>query len=122
MSFSTDPKTFNFKNNLNDLQKKRHKDHIATVTVDKDGKFETHSQLIITPKGNDKINKRVSVLPDGDEKVVTMSEASYLFKDLQQMNVILTNACNLSCSYCYEQHNRDFGRFTPDSLLEVICF
>ena len=122
MAFTTNPNTFNFKNNLNDLQKKRHKDHIATVTVDANGKFETHSELIITPKGNDKINKRVSVLPDAGETVVKMTEASYLFKDLQQMNVILTNACNLSCSYCYEQHNRDFGRFTPDSLLEAYNF
>ena len=81
MAFTNDPNTFTFKNNLNDLQKKRHKDHIATVTVDKDGKFQTHSDLIITPKGNDKINKRVSVLPDSDEKVVTMSDARYLFKD-----------------------------------------
>jgi len=122
MAFTTDPNQFKFKNNLNDLQKKRHKDHIATVTVDENGQFQIHSETIITPKGNDKINKRVSVLPDPDEKVVKMSDANYLFKDLQQMNVILTNACNLSCSYCYEQHNRDFGRFTPDSLLEAYNF
>jgi|MDTC01.2.fsa_nt_gb uncharacterized protein len=122
MAFTTNSKQFNFKNNLNDLQKKRHKDHIATVTVDADGKFETHSDLIITPQGRDKINKRVSVLPDSDETVVKMTEATYLFKDLQQMNLILTNACNLACTYCYEQHNRDFGRFTNESLLEAYNF
>jgi len=122
MAFTTDPNTFNFQKNLNDLQKKRHKDHIATVTVDENGKFQIHSENIITPAGKDKINKRISVLPDPNEKVVKMSEATYLFKDLQQMNVILTNACNLSCSYCYEQHNRDFGRFTPESLLEAYNF
>ena len=47
MAFTTDPNQFKFKNNLNDLQKKRHKDHIATVTVDENGNFETHSELII---------------------------------------------------------------------------
>ena len=40
MAFTTDPNQFKFKNNLNDLQKKRHKDHIATVTVDENGKFD----------------------------------------------------------------------------------
>ena len=122
MAFTTNPNAFTFKNNLNDLQKKRHKDHIATVTIDEHGRFQTTTENIITPGGKDKINKKVSVLPDADEKVVKMSEATYLFKDLQQMNVILTNACNLSCSYCYEQHNRDFGRFTSDSLLEAYKF
>ena len=122
MAFTTDPNAFNFQKNLNDLQKKRHKDHIATVTITEDGKFQTNSQHIITPAGKDKINKRISVLPDSNEKVVKMSEADYLFKDLQQMNVILTNACNLACTYCYEQHNRDFGRFTNESLLEAYNF
>ena len=98
MAFTTDPNAFNFQKNLNDLQKKRHKDHIATVTITEDGKFQTNSQHIITPAGKDKINKKISVLPDPNEKVVKMSEATYLFKDLQQMNLILTNACNLSCS------------------------
>jgi uncharacterized protein len=122
MAFTTDPNAFNFQKNLNDLQKKRHKDHIATVTITEDGKFQTTSQNIITPKGTDKTNKRISVLPDPNEKVVKMSEAKYLFQDLQQMNLILTNACNLSCSYCYEQHNRDFGRFTNETLLEAYNF
>lgn len=122
MAFTTDPNAFNFQKNLNDLQKKRHKDHIATVTITEDGKFQTNSQHIITPAGKDKINKKISVLPDPNEKVVKMSEATYLFKDLQQMNVILTNACNLACTYCYEQHNRDFGRFTNESLLESYNF
>lgn len=122
MAFTTNPNAFNFKKNANDLQKKRFKDHIPTVTVDDDGQFQIHSEHIITPSGKDKINKRVSVLPDPNERVVKMSEAKYLFKDLQQMNVILTNACNLACTYCYEQHNRDFGRFTPESLRQAYDF
>lgn len=122
MSFSTNPNTYNFQKNLNDLQKKRLNDHKASVTVDEDGQFQIHSEQIITPKGLNKINKRISVLPDANETVVKMSEAKYLFQDLQQMNVILTNACNLSCSYCYEQHNKDFGRFTNESLLEAYNF
>jgi radical SAM protein with 4Fe4S-binding SPASM domain len=122
MSFSTNPNTYNFQKNLNDLQKKRLNDHKASVTVDEEGQFQVHSEQIITPKGLSKVNKRISVLPDPNETVVKMSEAKYLFRDLQQMNVILTNACNLSCSYCYEQHNKDFGRFTNESLLESYNF
>lgn len=122
MSFSTNPNTFNFEKNLNDIQKKRLKDHEASVTVDENGEFEIHSERIVTPSGKDKINKRITVMPDADERIVKFSEAGYLFNDLQQMNVILTNACNLSCSYCYEQHNKDFGRFTNESLLEAYNF
>jgi uncharacterized protein len=122
MSTSTSSSTVSFQKNLNDLQKKRLTDHKASIIIHQDGQFQVHSENIITPKGLDKVNKKISVLPDLNETVVKMSEAKYLFRDLQQMNLILTNACNLSCSYCYEQHNKDFGRFTNDSLLEAYNF
>ena len=60
MAFTTNPNAFTFKNNLNDLQKKRHKDHIATVTIDEHGRFQTTSENIITPGGKDKINKEIA--------------------------------------------------------------
>ena len=94
-------------------------DHEATVGISPDGTLQFRTEDIITPKGFSKQNTLVSILPNDGEKVISFSEAPHLFGEIQHMNVILTNACNLSCSYCYEQHNKDFGRFTEDSLLEA---
>lgn len=105
-----------------EAQKKRFKDHQASVFVSDDGKLRFESTNIITPKGLEKTNKLISVVPKATEKIVPLSSVPYLFGDLKQMSVILTNACNLSCSYCYEQHNKDFGRFTNDSLLTAYRF
>jgi uncharacterized protein len=107
---------------LNDSQKKRvFQDHVISV-VKKDGKLVFKSEDIVTPKGLKKENKLISVAPDSSENVVSVNEVKYLFKELKQMNIILTNACNLSCTYCYEQHNKDFGRFTEESLLKIYRF
>lgn len=111
-----------FVRDMNDVQQKRINDHKASVAVSEDGSLQFYSEKIVTPKGLSKINRRVAVVPSPDEKVETVESAKYVFQDLQQMNVILTNACNLSCSYCYEQHNRDFGRFTNESLMEAYNF
>jgi len=107
---------------LDDAQKKRLKNHEATVTENLDGSLQFFSEKIITPKGLEKTNRRIAVLPKDGETVEQINSAKDVFKDLAQMNVILTNACNLSCSYCYEQHNRDFGRFTNESLLKSFKF
>ena len=107
--------------NLNQSQKKRLQDHKISV-VDNDGKLIFRSENIITPKGLQKENRLISILPEGEEQVINVDSANYLFQELKQMNLILTNACNLSCSYCYEQHNRDFGRFTEESLLTTYRF
>ena len=107
---------------LNDAQKKRvFEDHKISV-VHENGKLVFKSENIITPKGLEKENKLISVAPSQDEKVVTIDEAKFLFGELKQMNIILTNACNLACTYCYEQHNKDFGRFTEESLLKTYRF
>jgi len=103
-------------------QRKRFEDHKATVKIENDGSLQFKSFDIITPKGNKKNNKLISVIPDLDENIVSLDTVSYLFTELKQMNVILTNACNLSCTYCYEQHNKDFGRFTSDSLFDAYTF
>lgn len=94
-------------------------DHEATVGVSPDGTLQFRTEDIITPKGLSKQNKLISILPSAEEKVVSFSEVQHLFQDIGHMNVILTNACNLSCSYCYEQHKKDYGRFTEDSLLKA---
>lgn len=60
--------------------------------------------------------KTVRIIPSADESVVALSSHRDKFANLQFMNLLLTNACNLSCSYCYEQHNKDFGRFTTHSV------
>ena len=104
---------------LNDSQKKRINSHRASVIEKGPGLLEFLEQDIITTDGNTKKNKLISVVPKSDEGIVPFSEVPYLFRDMSHMNLILTNACNLSCSYCYEQHNKDFGRFTNDSLKQA---
>ena len=105
-----------------EAQKKRFQDHKASVSTSEDGTLQFESHNIITPKGLEKTNRLVSVVPKPEETILPLSSVSYLFQELKQMNLILTNACNLSCSYCYEQHNKDFGRFTNESLLSAYRF
>lgn len=105
-----------------EAQKKRFKDHEASVTRSEDGSLEFKTENIITPKGREKTNKLISIVPKPTETIINLKQADYLFHELKQMNLILTNACNLSCSYCYEQHNKDFGRFTNESLLSAYRF
>ena len=100
----------------------RKQQHAASVSLSEDGSMQFKSQRIITPKGLEKDNRLISIVPKDDEKIVPLKEVSYLFQELKQMNLILTNACNLSCTYCYEQHNKDFGRFTSESLLQAYRF
>jgi radical SAM protein with 4Fe4S-binding SPASM domain len=108
----------NVKRVLNEAQKQRLSSHERSV-VEVDGKLVTTIEEInISGKGK-KNNKLVSVKPKDEEAAVPFTQAEELFKDLVQVNAMLTNACNLSCSYCYEQHNKDFGRFTKESLKQV---
>jgi radical SAM protein with 4Fe4S-binding SPASM domain len=116
-------KVINFVRPLNPAQKKRiNEDHKASVRIDASGNLETLSETIITPKGLTKENKKKWVIPDPTERIKKVSEVEYLFSELSHMNIILTNACNLSCTYCYEQHNKDYGRFTEESLLQAYNF
>jgi radical SAM protein with 4Fe4S-binding SPASM domain len=98
------------------IKRNTNPDHKATVS--KDG-LKFYTEEIITPKGIKKENKLVSIVPDSNEKIVSCNDVPHLFSEIGHMNVILTNACNLSCTYCYEQHNKDFGRFTNESLLNA---
>ena len=100
---------------INEARLKRIESHKASVVQDADGKLHARTQLINIADGY-KINKLISVVPHKEEKAVSFKTVPHLFADLTQMNCMLTNACNLSCSYCYEQHRKDFGRFTVESL------
>jgi len=110
------PKPIILYRKLTDSQKQRMEDHKASVSVSDDGVLQVYEELINLGDKGTKVNKIISVMPSLEETVSTFKEADYLFRDLVHMNVLLTNACNLSCSYCYEQHNRDFGRFTIETL------
>lgn len=117
------PIKFVSKRELNDAQNKRvNIDHKASVRLNSNGQLEYLTEDIITPKGLTKTNKLAFIKPNPDEKVSNAEDVKYLFSQLAHMNIILTNACNLSCSYCYEQHNKDFGRFTEESLLKAYDF
>lgn len=107
---------------LSPAQQRVNVDHKATVELDRSGALRFLSEDIVTPKGSVKKNKKISVVPLATETVKHVSEMPGLFSELSHMNVILTNACNLSCTYCYEQHNKDFGRFTEESLLDAYNF
>jgi len=108
----------NVKRVLSEAQKKRLENHTPSV-VEQDGKLVTTFETInISGKGQ-KTNKLITVLPAAQEQAVPFADAEFLYRDLIQVNAMLTNACNLSCSYCYEQHNKDFGRFTKESLKQV---
>lgn len=102
--------------NLNEAQEKRLDDHKASVVQLSDGTLHTTINTITTPTGKFKENKLISVVPLSTETVQPFSNAKHLFGSLGHMNLLLTNACNLSCSYCYEQHNKDYGRFTVESV------
>ena len=103
---------------LSEAQKKRLENHTPSV-VERDGNLVTTFETInISGKGQ-KTNKLITVLPAAQEQAVPFADAEFLYRDLIQVNAMLTNACNLSCSYCYEQHNKDFGRFTKESLKQV---
>lgn len=116
------PIKFYAKRPLSEAQQSRIDNHRATVQVNADGTFNTTVQTIITPRGLEKAVTYKTIRPNETERVMTIADAHELFDDLRHINLILTNACNLSCSYCYEQHNQDYGRFTPASLKTVYDF
>lgn len=108
--------TVTFYRNYTETQRQRLKNHTASVRLTEKGEIEVLEQDIINPNGQLKTNRLISVLPEVTEKIQSFQEVEHLFSDLSHLNVILTNACNLSCTYCYEQHNKDYGRFTVESL------
>ena len=89
------------------------KDHAPTVFVQNSGDLVFGSSSINLDEG---ARDLVRLMPKDGESVVPISTHRHFFENLGFMNLLLTNACNLSCSYCYEQHNKDYGRFTTDTI------
>lgn len=110
------------KRELTAAQQQRIADHKASVQVGTDGTFNTSLRTIITPKGDLKEVTYKTIRPGFNERLMKPTDVLDLFEDLAHMNLIVTNACNLSCSYCYEQHNKDYGRFTVESLKQLYDF
>ena len=107
---------------LTQAQQQRVADHRASVSVGPDGTFNSAVRTIITPRGDLKEVTYKTIRPGFNERIMKPLDVPDLFEDLAHMNLILTNACNLSCSYCYEQHNKDYGRFTVESLKQLYDF
>jgi radical SAM protein with 4Fe4S-binding SPASM domain len=110
------------KKTYTDAQYKRFDAHKPSVYLNTDGTIATNIKTIVTPDGHEKELTEYLVAPGPAERVAKLEHVPHLFKDLRHVNLILTNACNLSCSYCYEQHSHDYGRFTPETLKQVYDF
>ena len=98
-------------------------DHSATVILNDDLTLTyTTDAINMVDRENNTTRKLVSVVPNPYDEVVTIEDHPEHFDRLTSMNVSPTNACNLSCNYCYEQHNKDFGRFTVESIKQACDF
>lgn len=95
-------------------------DHNASVFLDDGGKLRTENQEINVPGGRKVPN--APVVARADERVVSLRSHPQNFARLTSIMVSLTNACNLSCNYCYEQHKKDFGTYTVDSIGKLFEF
>lgn len=69
-----------------------------------------------------KTPKKVIKIYPSSERVESIDKHRHLFANLEILNVMLTNACNLSCEYCYEQHNTNFGRPSLETLINQYRF
>ena len=67
--------------------------------------------------------KSYYVTPNDGETIKSIEEVKgIVFSELKYFNVILTNACNLTCTYCFEQHKKDYGRFDLPKLKKMYDF
>lgn len=66
--------------------------------------------------------KFVGLYKPKSKNIVSLSENVNLFENLICIDVLLTNKCNLRCSYCYEQHDEEHGKFTLETMREVWDF
>ena len=48
-----------------------------------------------------------------------LSQHKHLFENLICIDVLLTNKCNLRCSYCYQQHIKDDGYYTQENMRDT---
>jgi len=97
--------------------------HNASVFLNPDGTLSFNSteiNLLETDTGTSRPAK--SVVPGDDDVIVNIGDCPEVFERLSSINISLTNACNLQCNYCYEQHNKDYGRFTIETIKEAYDF
>lgn len=66
-------------------------------------------------------DRSTPVQPRPGERVEKWSTGKH-FPHLTTVFVSLTNTCNLSCTYCHEQHKRDYGRFTVEKIKAAYDF
>jgi len=61
---------------------------------------------------------------DSLEPYVSVDKAIGLgiFDELNKMNVLTTNKCNLRCSYCYEQHTKNYGNVDIPKVKKLYDF
>jgi radical SAM protein with 4Fe4S-binding SPASM domain len=90
------------------------KDHLPSFTFE-NGKLYSPLGKALNISG---LTEKKKIVVE-NETIVSLVENKELFKNLRHVNMLLTNACNLSCSYCYEQHNKDFGKFTIETINEL---
>jgi len=95
-------------------------DHKASVTVT-DNKVKSTGKLINTSKTFDN-NTMEKVVPKATETIESIWDHKDRFTRLESLTLMLTNACNLSCDYCFEQHAKDHGKSTPNSIRQAWDF
>lgn len=47
---------------------------------------------------------------------------AWFVNNLSRVQLLMTASCNLECSYCYSQHRKDFGKWTPELMWKVVEF
>lgn len=89
-------------------------------STDKNNKIVNYKEYT---QGMREVEKGVYALDINDDFIELDSEKGMeYFKYCDQVTILLTNACNLGCKYCYEQHRHSFGKFTIDKFLKIVEF
>lgn len=59
-----------------------------------------------------------------EEHSISIDQAIKLgvFDELNKMNVLTTNKCNLRCTYCYEQHTKNYGNIDLTKVKKLYDF
>ncbi|TPG60123.1 radical SAM/SPASM domain-containing protein [Ewingella americana] len=99
--------------------------HAPTAKMS-NGVLELSEETLVKPNGRTSQVKTFKVATSAEDDVRSLNDQpelrKALFGDLQHMNVIVTNACNLSCTYCYEQHKKDYGKWDLNKLNKAYAF
>lgn len=67
-------------------------------------------------------SKFIGLFQPKSKNVVSLRKNKHLFENLICIDVLLTNKCNLRCSYCYEQHDEEHGKFTLETMRKAWDF